>query len=250
MDLGLNNRLALVTGASSGIGAAAARIFAQEGANVIVCYHNNRQGAEETATAIHNSGRLAWLCSIDLSNPASVRIGIASLQQEIDNLKIDAMVLCAGHNIVTPFERLSAEEWNAVININLNGPFYLLSAAAPLLADGAGVVTVASVAAQTGAPHHAHYAAAKAGLVNLTKSAARALAPRVRVNCVAPGITLTPMGRATSETLDPNYARSRLLLQRFAEPEEIARTIVFIASPAASFMTGATIDINGGRNLR
>ncbi len=250
MDLGLSNRIALVTGASSGIGAATARLFAQEGANVIACYHNNRQGVEETANTIRNLGRQAWVCNFDLGSPASIKNGIAMLKQEIGDRKIDAVVLCAGHNIVTPFDHLDAEEWNTVININLNGPFYLLSAVAPLLGDSAGVVTVASVAAQTGAPHHAHYAAAKAGLVNLTKSAARALAPKVRVNCVAPGITLTPMGRATSETLEPNYARSRLLLQRFAEPEEIARVIVFVASPAASFMTGATIDINGGRNLR
>jgi 3-oxoacyl-[acyl-carrier protein] reductase len=92
-----------------------------------------------------------------------------------------------------------------------------------------------------------HYAAAKAGLVNLTKSMARALAPRVRVNCVAPGVTLTPMGAAT---VDPDYAIKKLLAQRFATPDEIARCIVFVASPISAFMTGATVDINGGRDLR
>jgi 3-oxoacyl-[acyl-carrier protein] reductase len=95
-----------------------------------------------------------------------------------------------------------------------------------------------------------HYAAAKAGLINLTKSLARSLAPKVRVNCVAPGITLTPMGEQTASTLAPDYAETRLLVQRFATPEEIARCIVFVASPLTGFMTGATIDINGGRDLR
>jgi 3-oxoacyl-[acyl-carrier protein] reductase len=248
MDLGLRDRTALVTGASSGIGAATAVLFAQEGAHVIVVYYRGRQGAEETARAVRDLGRRAWLCGMDLADPVSVADGVARLRAEIDG--IDALVLCAGMNVITPFDRLGADEWDAVLSVNLSGPFYLLRAAAPLLRDGAGVVTVASVAAHTGAPHHAHYAAAKAGLVNLTKSAARALAPRVRVNCVAPGITLTSMGRETTGALDPDYARTRLLLQRFAEPEEIARMIVFAASPAASFMTGATLDVNGGRDLR
>jgi 3-oxoacyl-[acyl-carrier protein] reductase len=145
---------------------------------------------------------------------------------------------------------ISPEEWNRVVSVNLNGAFYVLQAATPVLNDGAGVVIVASVAADTGAPQHAHYAAAKAGLVNLAKSAARDLAPRVRVNCVSPGVTLTPMGRATMEAADENYASKKLLLQRFAEPEEIARWIVFVASPVNTFMTGATVDVNGGRTLR
>jgi 3-oxoacyl-[acyl-carrier protein] reductase len=106
------------------------------------------------------------------------------------------------------------------------------------------------VAGQTGVPHHAHYAAAKAGLINLTKSAARALAPHVRVNCVAPGMTLTEMGRLTATALPPDYAQKNLLAGRFAQPDEIARAIAFVASPVAGFMTGATIDINGGRLLR
>jgi len=109
---------------------------------------------------------------------------------------------------------------------------------------------VSSVSAQTGVSHQAHYAAAKAGLVNLTKSAARALAPHIRVNCVTPGITLTPMGQDTINALDLDYAKNKMLLQRFATPKEIARCIVFIASPANSFMTGATVDVNGGRELR
>jgi 3-oxoacyl-[acyl-carrier protein] reductase len=160
------------------------------------------------------------------------------------------LVLCAGQNIVTPFKEITPEEWQRVINVNLNGVFYVIQTLTPFLRDGASIVTVASVAAHTGAPHHAHYAAAKAGLVNLTKSAARALAPRVRVNCVAPGIALTPMGQDAIESLEADYAQSKILVQRFATPEEIARCIVFVASPVASFVVGATIDINGGRDLR
>ena len=118
------------------------------------------------------------------------------------------------------------------------------------MSKGGSIVTVASVAAHTGAPHHLHYAAAKAGLINMTKSLARDLAPHIRVNCVAPGITLTPMGNDTLASLAADYAETKIPLQRYASAEEIARCIVFVASPVASFMTGATIDINGGREMR
>ncbi len=148
------------------------------------------------------------------------------------------------------FVEITPEEWQRVLAVNLTGAFFVLQTLTPLLREGASVVLVSSVSAQTGVPHQAHYAAAKAGLVNLTKSAARALAPRIRVNCVTPGITMTPMGQETIDALDPDYAKNKMLLQRYATPEEIARVIVFLASPANSFMTGATVDVNGGRDLR
>jgi 3-oxoacyl-[acyl-carrier protein] reductase len=248
MDLGLSGRIALVTGASSGIGAAAAALFAQEGADVVIAYGKDGDGAARAAEAVRAHGRRAWLCSMDVASFPSVAEAAQRITAEVAGL--DALVLCAGHNLITPFAQVTAEEWERVVGVNLNGAFYVLQVLTPLLRDGAAVVTVASVAAVTGAPHHAHYAAAKAGLVNLTKSAARALAPRVRVNCVSPGLTLTPMGRDTIESLAPDYAQNQILLRRYAQPEEIARCIVFAASPAASFMTGATLDVNGGRDLR
>ncbi len=238
----------MVTGASSGIGAETARVFAEEGADVVLCYGKNQAGAQETAQAVQAAGRKAWFCQFDIRLSGEIRQAVSRLTASVKG--IDALVLCAGQNRITPLINIPSHEWENIININLNGPFYLLQAVAPLLRDGGAVITVASVAAHTGAPHHAHYAAAKAGLVNLTKSAARALAPRIRVNCIAPGITVTPMGVETTAAMDPDYTRKNLLLQRYAAPEEIARWIVFTASPAAGFMTGATIDINGGRFLR
>ena len=158
-------------------------------------------------------------------------------------------MLNAGANTVTPFQALEPDEWDAVVRTNLNGTFYLLRAIRPLLRAGSAVVTVASVAAQTGAAHHAHYAAAKAGIINLTKSAARHLAPSIRVNCVSPGLTRTAMGEETVAATADNLV-AKLLTGRMAEPEEIARVIVFLASPAASFVYGATWDVNGGRDMR
>jgi 3-oxoacyl-[acyl-carrier protein] reductase len=247
MDLELNDKIALVTGASSGIGAATAAVLAAEGADVVLAYSRNRSGAEDCAQMVRSQGRRAWLCKMDVSAPAAVTAAIEQLKTDVNTL--DLLILCAGYNSVTPFQEITPDEWNKVLAVNLNGAFYVVQAALPLMPPGSAIVTVASVAAHTGAPHHAHYAAAKAGVVNLTKSLARAFAPKIRVNCVAPGITRTPMGRDTIESLPTDYAQKTLLVQRFATPEEIARCIVFVASPIAGFMTGATIDVNGGRWL-
>jgi 3-oxoacyl-[acyl-carrier protein] reductase len=248
MDLGLAGKTAFVTGGSSGIGAAAARIFAEEGADVVVSYHQDQVGAEQPVKDIQAIGRQAWLCQMDMTDPQSIAKAVEQLRFAVTGL--DCVALCAGLNIITPVDKITPEEWNRVMAVNLYGPFFVIQALLPYLCDPAAIVTVASVAAHTGNPNHAHYAAAKAGLVNLTKSLARSLAPVVRVNCVAPGITLTPMGRETAEALAPDYAQKKLLLQRFATPEEIARWVVLVASPLSGFMTGATIEINGGRDLR
>jgi 3-oxoacyl-[acyl-carrier protein] reductase len=248
MNLELNGKIALVTGASSGIGAATARVLAEEGTDVVVAYYQDRDGALQTAQAIEAKGCRRWLCQVDVSSPEAVATAVEQVKTDVG--KLDLLILCAGQNRITPFPEITAEEWNRVIGINLSGAFYVIQALIPLMRDGGSIITVASVAAHTGAPHHVHYAAAKAGLVNLTKSLARALAPRIRVNCVAPGITLTPMGRDTVNSLPSDYAETRIPAQRFATPEEIARCIVFVGSPLASFMTGATIDINGGREMR
>jgi 3-oxoacyl-[acyl-carrier protein] reductase len=185
---------------------------------------------------------------MDVSAPDHVKAALAALPPEIQGL--DALVLCAGLSLHTALAEITPEEWQHVLDVNLNGPFYVLQGLTPLLRDGAAVVLVSSVSAQTGVAHQAHYAAAKAGLVNLAKSAARALAPRIRVNCVTPGLTLTPMGQETIAAIDRDYAKNKMLLQRFATPEEVAQVIVFLASPRNSFMTGATVDVNGGRDLR
>jgi len=248
VDLGLANKIALVTGASGGIGASVARLIAQEGADVLVAYGRNADAAEQTAAAVRGAGRRAWCVPLDLGSPESVQVAVATVREHVG--AIDVLISNAGRNVVTPFDELSTQEWDEVVRVNLSGTFYLLKAARPLLRAGSAVVMVASVAAHTGAPQHAHYAAAKAGIVNLAKSAARALAPDIRVNCVAPGLTLTPMGAEALEGREPEYVRGKLLAGRLAAPDEIARAIVFLASPAAGFVYGATLDVNGGRDLR
>lgn len=248
MDLGLKGKKVLITGGSSGIGAATAECFAEEGCQVIIGYNNSRDAANVILDNVRKKGNGGMICNIDIADIASIQRAVREIRTYYD--KIDILVSSAGRNIITSFEKITNEEWEAIISINLNGPFYLLRESIPLLNEGGSVVLVASVAGETGAPHHPHYAAAKAGIINLTKSAARELAPRIRVNCVAPGLTMTHMGMDAISGLDADYADKRLLAKRFAEPQEIAKTIVFVASPAASFIHGATIDINGGRELR
>lgn len=248
MELELSGKMAMVTGASSGIGAATARLLAEEGADIMISYHRNKTGALRVSKEVEDAGRRAWLCQFDMANYKQVESAIAEMPE--DARPLDVLILCAGEAISKPFDEVTPEEWKHMIDVNLNGTFNVLHALKPWLADDGAIVIVASVAAHTGVPHHAHYAAAKAGLVNLTKSAARALAPRVRVNCVAPGMTLTDMGRETAANLPADYAQKKLLVERFAEPREIAHSIVFLASSAARFITGATLDVNGGRDLR
>jgi 3-oxoacyl-[acyl-carrier protein] reductase len=248
MDLKLTNKIALVTGASSGIGSATAKILAEEGADVMLGYHQNHQGALQTAETIQSLGRQAWTFQMDIAKPKSIKSTVQKIKVFTD--KLDILILCAGLNIITPLQEITPDEWEKVLSINLGGPFYMVQALLPLLHPGASIVTVSSVAAHTGAPHHIHYAAAKSGLINLTKSLARRLTPHIRVNCVAPGLTATDMGKDTIASLPANYVENKLLVRDFASPREIASAIVFVASPAVPFMTGATIDINGGRDLR
>jgi NAD(P)-dependent dehydrogenase (short-subunit alcohol dehydrogenase family) len=248
MDLELDGSTAAVIGGSSGIGAAVAGVLAAEGCDVVVTYRRSRRGAEQVAAEVRAYGRRAWVVPLELGRPDSASEAAEALSAQVGGL--DAVVLCAGHNVVTPFGQITAEEWDTVIEVNLSGAFFTLQAIAPKISRGGAIVTVASVAAHTGAPHHMHYAAAKAGLVNLTKSLARELAPHVRVNCVAPGVTLTPMGQDTIDNLPDDYAATSLLLQRFATSRRVAQTIAFVASPITEYMTGATIDVNSGRFLR
>jgi 3-oxoacyl-[acyl-carrier protein] reductase len=248
VDLELRGRRAIVIGASSGIGAATADVLAEEGCDVALTYFESRTAAERAATEVRRYGHRVWLLQLDLRQPKSVTTATKTVSTDVGEL--DVIVLCAGHNVITPAHRVSEREWRDVLDVNLSGAFFALQALSPLVRRGGAIVTVASVAAHTGAPHHVHYAAAKAGLVNLTKSLARELAPDIRVNCVAPGITLTSMGQRTIEGLPNDYAATSLLLQRFATPRRIAQVIAVVASPVTEYMTGATIDVNSGRYLR
>lgn len=248
MDLQLKNRIAFVTGASRGIGESTSRILACEGCHVFLGYNTGFNETEHLAGEIRKMGRKAWLVKMNMSDENEVNVGVREIINTVS--KIDILILNAGYNILTPFDELENEEWDEMIRVNLSGPFYIMNALKDHFNDNSSVVIVSSVAGHTGAPHHVHYAVAKAGLINLTRSLAKAMAPRVRVNCVAPGLTKTEMGNETISYLPEGYLAEKLLAGRAAEPDEIAATVVFLASSLTGFIYGETININGGRDFR
>lgn len=248
MDLELSGSRALVIGGSGGIGADLCEVLAEEGSDVALTFRDAAPGAEQAAGRVRGRGRRAWVHRLDLGAGDDVTTTARWIAHEAG--PFDLVVMCAGTNVITPVGAVTAAEWTEVVTVNLTGPFLALQALAPSVRPGGSIVTVASVAAHTGAAQHAHYAAAKAGLVNLTRTLARHLAPAVRVNCVAPGITLTPMGAQAIAAQDPGYAERHLLLQRYATSRRVAQAVAFVASPVNEFMTGATVDVNSGRFLR
>ncbi|MDO6384984.1 SDR family NAD(P)-dependent oxidoreductase [Uliginosibacterium sp. 31-12] len=248
MNLGLKNKVVFVTGASSGIGRACAEQFGKEFAYVIVGYRNNKEIADQVVENIKDNGGDGFAVRLDLSDLNSLDACVKEIEGRVG--KIHSLILNAGENSLTPFDAIEEDEWDALLSSNLKGPYFLLKKMIPLFANSASAVFVASIAGQTGAPGHAHYAAAKAGTINLSKSAAKFFASRVRVNCVSPGLTMTRMGEEAIKGANPEYLQKKLLSRRAATPGEIANVVVFMASPAASFVYGATIDVNGGRELR
>jgi NAD(P)-dependent dehydrogenase (short-subunit alcohol dehydrogenase family) len=234
----LQGRRIVVTGAASGIGRQTARLFAAEGATVIAL---DRQPIAEGALP----GVQSDLCfAVDICDPAAVTKALADAAALAGGL--DGVVNAAGIMITGPTQDVTAEVWRKVIEVNLTGTFFVTQAALPWLrqATGATVVNIASGAGVLpNAPGLAAYAASKGGVVALTKALAADLAPAIRVNCICPGMVDTPMADGFRTNVG-NYA-----LKRIAEPEEIARALMFLTSTDASYVTGATLAVDGGRTF-
>lgn len=243
----LKGKRALVTGASKGLGAAVARRLAEAGADVAVHYRRDRAGAEETARAVVAAGRQALLIPADLARPKEAEELVARLADAWGGL--DLLVNNAGVAPVRPWDQVTPAEWAEVLAANLSGPFYVMRAALPLLRAGRepAVVNVGSVVSFNGGAFGPAYAAAKAGLVGLTRSAAREWGPLgIRVNCVAPGPIESPLARALpAPALEAMKAQTPL--RRLGTFAEAAEVICWLLSPAAAFVTGQTVVVDGGR---
>lgn len=248
--LDLSNQVALITGASSGIGAATAILFAELGARVAIGYHNNSQGAEEVLKQVAAAGGQAILVRADLAQPDGVDHLIEQVTRQLG--PIDILVNNAGSLVERlPIAKLTAQSWDRVMDLNLKSAVLCSKAVASgMIERRSGVIiNIGSIAGHNGGgPGAGPYAVAKGGLMIFTKSLAKELAPHgIRVNCVSPGVIDTPFHTifSTPEMM-ANFVKA-IPLGRVGAPAECASVIAFLASDAASYVVGETIEVNGGQ---
>lgn len=239
---GLDEKKVLVTGGASGIGAATAARFLEEGARVCVLDRDAR-GCAKIGKELP---RLSGAVECDVSQIDQVRTAFARARDLMDG--VDVLINNAGISIRHRFLDISPDEWARTIGVNLSGAFYVAQTAARYMIEHGGgvIINTASTNGIMGYPFYADYNASKAGLIELTRSMALELAPTVRVNAVAPGYVLTPMQRAeyTDEMLEE--VNRKIPMKRHARPEEVAALFAFLASDEAAFITGHTYTLDGG----
>lgn len=246
-DLDLRDEVAVVTGGTRGIGRAVAGRLAAAGATTVATYHDDEAAAEATADELSAADAPTAVRRFDVGDADAVRDAFEVLHERFGVPTV--LVNNAGIMRNGPLVRLDDEDWAAVLRTNLTGAFNCTRTAARwmLRADGGAIVNVSSVAALRGWPGQANYAASKAGLLGLTRSAARELGGRdVRVNAVCPGYVRTDLYEEFAdgtETPDPEGVPQ----ERAADPGEVADAVVFLASDAASYINGAALRIDGGR---
>ena len=244
-----NGKLALVTGASRGIGQATAIKLATEGANVAVHYVNSADRAEDVYQQVCALGRQAMVVQADIADREAVNRMVRTITENLG--AIDLLVNNAGAVVDSNFDELTPEQWDRTVAINLTGPFNVIWAVkAGMFAQKFGrIVNVSSIAALAVRPNQLAYSAAKAGVIALTKSCCEPFARHnIRINSVAPGLIATDMVSEVSPEMIEHLCSSTPL-GRMGEPEEMANVIAFLLSEESSFMTGTTVVASGGRIL-
>jgi 3-oxoacyl-[acyl-carrier protein] reductase len=246
MHASLEGKKALVTGASRGIGRAIAIALAEAGADVAINYAGSAGAASETAAAVEALGRKALLVQADVGKLDAFEQMVAQVLETFGTL--DILVNNAGITRDNLIMRMKEEDFDQVIETNLKGVFNGIKAVTrPMMKQRSGrIINISSVVGSTGNAGQANYAAAKAGVIGLTKTAARELASRgITVNCVAPGFIETDMTDKLSEEIKTQMA-GQIPLGRFGQAAEVAAVVRFLASDAASYITGQTIHVDGG----
>lgn len=240
----LAGRRALVTGGAAGIGAATCRHLAGRGATVTVL-DRDAEGARTVAEAVGGHAVVA-----DVADPDATTAAVQAAAEAMGGLT--DVVANAGLGLMKPLHRYTDAEWRLVIGVNLDGTFHTLRAALPILleAGGGNVVTVATLNAQRPLQGEGPYSAAKAGVVNLTRTVALEYAPTIRANCVSPGMIATALTQIITD--DPDFtavAEEGTPLRRIGSPDEVAAVIGFLCSDAAAYVTGQELVVDGGAAL-
>ena len=242
----LDGKTALVTGASRGIGRAIALCLAAEGARVAINYAGNVKAAEEVKASVEAAGGTAILCQADIADSAAVETMVADVVKEFG--AIDILVNNAGITRDTLLMRMKDEDFAKVLDTNLKGVFYCTKAVAKLMMKkrAGRIINMASVVGLVGNAGQTNYAAAKAGVIGFSKSAAKELASRgITVNVVAPGFIGTDMTAGLPESVKEKMLTD-IPLGRMGEPEDVANAVLFLASDQASYITGQVVNVDGG----
>lgn len=242
----LDGKVALVTGGSRGIGKAIALALAEAGADVAVNYNSSREPAEEIVRNISAMGRKSRAYQANVSIPEENDVMVKQLLDDFGTAQI--VVNNAGITRDRAFVKMDRQMWHDVLNVNLTGPAMIIHRLVkPMMETGWGrIINITSIVGEMGNFGQANYAAAKGGLIALTKTLAREFARKgVTVNAVAPGYIETDMTADVPVTV-LDEVRKNTPLGRLGKPEEIAAAVVFLASPQASYITGAVLDVNGG----
>lgn len=236
----------IITGASRGIGAACARLFAREGWAVAVNYRNSREKAEALAAEICREEGVALAIPADIGNAGEVENLFSTAEKELGT--VEALINNAGIAQQKLFTDLTEEEWDELFRVDVKGVFLCCRRALPAMIrrQKGCIVNISSMWGQVGASCEVHYSAAKAAVIGLTKALAKEAGPSgIRVNCIAPGVIQTEMnGHLSPEVLEE--LREETPLETLGTPEDVARSALFLCSPETSFITGQVLGVNGG----
>ena len=245
----LNGRIALITGADSGIGRAVAIAFAREGADVLVSYLCEDQEAQETAHWVEKAGRRALSVAGDVADPAHCRELVNRAVNDFGGLEIlvNNAAFQATHESI---EEITDEEWDHTFRTNIYSMFYLVKAAVPHLKSGSAIINTASINSKSPSPELLAYATTKGAIANFTAGLAQLLAEKgIRVNCVAPGPIWTPLIPSTMPPEKVARFGENTPLKRPGQPAELAPAYVLLASQESSYISGALIPVTGGRPM-